>query len=480
MSLQPSVAEQELLLDTRRRDGVVMTPQERSAEWIVDCGFVVAVVLLWLLEPPNSFDLGLVLLCTAVMVLATLVRFETPFGFTVATQLAFVPLVFVTPMALVPVAVVVALAIARVPAVLAGRLRAARLAQVVGNAWFAVGPAAVFALAHTPPTAAGPALLITALAAQFALDIVVSAVRLRISRGAGFRAQLPDALGVCAIDAALSPAALAMAEAIHATPLAALAPVPLLGLLAVFARERRDRLRGLLELSQAYRGTALVLGDVVGADDGYTGAHSHGVVVLTLAVADQLGLNAEQRRNLEFGALLHDVGKIAIPKSIINKPGGLDPMEWTVVRTHTIEGQRMLDQIGGFMREVGLIVRSHHERWDGSGYPDRLAGNSIPLESRIIACCDTWNAMQTDRSYRKALTFEAALAELRASAGSQLDPEIVVELIEIISRPHSGAGPGSSLGSAGDASPWRPAGGFDVAADPSQTTSAQSEPTNLH
>jgi putative nucleotidyltransferase with HDIG domain len=478
MSLQPSVAEQELLLDTRRRDSVVMTPHERLAEWIVDCGFVVAVALLWLIEPPSSLDLGMVLLCTAVMVLATLVRFETPFGFTVATQLAFVPLVFVTPIALVPVAVVVALAIARLPAVVAGRLRPSRLAQVVGNAWFAIGPAAVFALAHTAPTAAGPALLIAALAAQFAVDIVVSGVRLRISRGAGFRAQLPDALGVCAIDAALSPAALAMAEAIHATPLAALAPVPLLGLLAVFARERRDRLRGLLELSQAYRGTALVLGDVVGADDGYTGEHSHGVVVLTLAVADQLGLGAEQRRNLEFGALLHDVGKIAIPKAIINKPGGLDPAEWTVVRTHTIEGQRMLDQIGGFMRDVGLIVRSHHERWDGSGYPDRLAGSSIPLESRIIACCDTWNAMRTDRSYRKALSFEAALAELRAIAGSQLDPEIVVELIEIVSRPQSTAGPGTNVGSAADASLWRPAGGLSVDADPSQTVAAQSERTN--
>lgn len=475
MSLQPSVAEQELLLDTRRRDGVVMTARERSAEWIVDCGFVGAVVLLWLVEPPKSVDLGMVLLCTGVMVLATLVRFETPFGFTVATQLAFVPLVFVTPIALVPVAVVVALAIARLPAVLAGRLRPARLAQVVGNAWFAVGPAAVFALAHTQPTAAGPRLLIAALAAQFALDIVVSAVRLRISRDAGFRAQLPDALGVCAIDAALSPAALATAEAIHATRLAALAPVPLLALLAVFARERRDRLRGLLELSQAYRGTALVLGDVIGADDGYTGAHSQGVVVLTLAVADRLGLNAEQRRNLEFGALLHDVGKIAIPKSIINNPGRLDPAEWTIVKTHTIEGQRMLDKIGGFMQEVGLIVRSHHERWDGSGYPDRLAGSSIPLESRIIACCDTWNAMRTDRSYRKALTFDAALAELHAGAGSQLDPEIVLELIEIVSRTHSSSGPDTSVGSA--ASPWRPAGRPDVAADPIQTVSTQSEST---
>ena len=116
-----------------------------------------------------------------------------------------------------------------------------------------------------------------------------------------------------------------------------------------------------------------------------------------------LGLDAERRRNLEFGALLHDVGKIAIPKEIINKPGKLDPDEWTVIKTHTLEGQKMLDRVGGFMREVGLIVRSHHERWDGGGYPDGLAGEAIPLEARIIAVCDSWNAMRTDRAYRKAL-----------------------------------------------------------------------------
>src|SRR5581483_10222080 len=120
--------------------------------------------------------------------------------------------------------------------------------------------------------------------------------------------------------------------------------VPLLGLLAIFARERHQRLESLIELNDAYRGTALVLGDVVEADDGYTGEHSKSVVGLTLAVADKLGLAAEARRNLEFAALLHDVGKVAIPKGLVNKAGTLDPHEWTVMRTHTIEGQKMLDR----------------------------------------------------------------------------------------------------------------------------------------
>jgi putative nucleotidyltransferase with HDIG domain len=200
----------------------------------------------------------------------------------------------------------------------------------------------------------------------------------------------------------------------------------------MFARERRGRLQRIIELGNAYRGTALVLGDVVEADDAYTGEHSKGVVGLSLAVGERLGLNAEQRRNLEFGALLHDVGKIAIPKEIINKPGKLNQQEWTIIKTHTLEGQKMLDRVGGFMREVGLIVRSHHERWDGTGYPDGLAGEAIPLESRIITCCDSWNAMRTDRSYRKALPADIALVELEANAGQQFDPQVVTALIQIV------------------------------------------------
>jgi putative nucleotidyltransferase with HDIG domain len=206
----------------------------------------------------------------------------------------------------------------------------------------------------------------------------------------------------------------------------------LLALLAVFAHERRQGLERLLELNNAYRGTALVLGDVIKADDGYTGVHCKSVVALALALGEELGLDAEQRRNLEFGALLHDVGKIAIPKEIINKPGKLEPQEWQIIKTHTIEGQKMLDRVGGFMRHVGLIVRSHHERWDGGGYPDGLAGESIPLEARIITCCDSWNAMRTDRPYRKALPQEVALAELASNAGRQFDPRIVDALVRIV------------------------------------------------
>ena len=218
----------------------------------------------------------------------------------------------------------------------------------------------------------------------------------------------------------------------------------MLGLLAMFARERRDRLQSLLELSNAYRGTALVLGDVVEADDSYTGEHCRSVVALSLEVAATLRLDAVRRRNLEFGALLHDVGKVAISNEIINKPATLDAAEWEIMKTHTIEGQRMLDRIGGFMREVGLIVRSHHERWDGGGYPDGLAGETILLESRIITCCDSWNAMQTDRSYRAALPFNDAVAEMRRNAGSQFDPHVVEVLLSLVAAPPAGSASGAA------------------------------------
>jgi HD-GYP domain-containing protein (c-di-GMP phosphodiesterase class II) len=126
------------------------------------------------------------------------------------------------------------------------------------------------------------------------------------------------------------------------------------------------------------------------------------------------------------------VGKIAVPKEIINKPGPLTPDEWLVVKAHTIEGQNMLDRVGGLLSEVGEIVRSSHERWDGSGYPDGLAGDDIPLGATIVSCCDAFNAMTTDRPYRPAMSTDEAVAELQAESGTQFNPAVVEVLVEII------------------------------------------------
>src|SRR5581483_799103 len=399
--------------------------------------------LAWALYPPSVFHPLAAGLSVLVFAVATRVPIDTPFGFTAPTQLAFVPLVFAVPVALAPCAVLVALLAAGLPDVLRSRTPASRLLSAPGNACFALGPALVFALAATSPAAAGAALLIAALLAEFAVDFLASSMRNAFSRGASFSSQLAESW-VYGIDAALSGIGYLVAREVPEHPAYVLFLVPLLGLFAFFSRERRRRLESLLELNNAYRGTALVLGDVVEADDGYTGEHSKGVVALALEVGEHLGLDGERTRNLEFAALLHDVGKIAVPKEIINKPGQLSPEEWTVIKTHTVEGERMLSRVGGFMREVGMIVRSHHERWDGGGYPDGLAGEEIPLEARIITCCDSWNAMRTDRSYRRALPAEAAIEELRSGSGTQFDPCVVDALLTLVA-PAESASPQASL-----------------------------------
>jgi HD-GYP domain-containing protein (c-di-GMP phosphodiesterase class II) len=201
--------------------------------------------------------------------------------------------------------------------------------------------------------------------------------------------------------------------------------------LAVLSRERQARIDQALELSEAYQGTALLLGDVVEADDAYTGSHSRGVVELSLGVADRIGLDLRQRRNVEFAALLHDVGKIAVPKESRNKKGPLDDEEWKIMHRHTIEGEKMLNRVGGVLSEVGRIVRSSHEHYDGSGYPDGLAGEEIPIEARVVTCCDAFSAMTTTRSYRVAMSLADALAELRACAGTQFDPDVAAALEEL-------------------------------------------------
>ncbi len=234
-----------------------------------------------------------------------------------------------------------------------------------------------------------------------------------------------------AVDTALTSIGLTLAGGVGGDRYAFLLGLPMVGLLGYFARERRGRIDHALELSQAYRGTALLLGDMIEADDAYTGLHSRDVVDLVLAVADALDLDRRDRLHAELTALLHDVGKVRIADDILNKPGPLTAEERTVIETHTVEGEHMLVQIGGLLGEVGHLVRSCHERWDGRGYPDGLAGGDIPLVARIVSACDAFSAMTTGRRYRAALTSAEAIAELRRCSGSQFDPRVVRTLIVV-------------------------------------------------
>jgi HD-GYP domain-containing protein (c-di-GMP phosphodiesterase class II) len=188
----------------------------------------------------------------------------------------------------------------------------------------------------------------------------------------------------------------------------------------------------VLELGDAYSGTALLLGDMIEAGDQGTGAHSREVVSLVIGVAERMGLHGRQRRDAEFAALLHDVGKVRVPKEIINKPGPLTDLEWLVVKQHTVWGEEMLKAAGGILAEIGTIVRSCHERWDGAGYPDGLREEEIPLIARIVFACDTFSAMTTERSYRRPRSTADAVPELERCAGAQLDPDVVETLIAIL------------------------------------------------
>jgi HD-GYP domain-containing protein (c-di-GMP phosphodiesterase class II) len=296
----------------------------------------------------------------------------------------------------------------------------------------ALGPVLVLGLADGFPLrwSAWP-IYLAALAAQFAFDFVNAIVAGRLAHGVPVRTTTRFMAWIWLVDAALAPIGFAIAFATVGHEWLAVLVLPLVGLLRHFARERQRRIDHALELSDAYRGTAFLLGDVVEADDAYTGSHSRHVVDLVLAVCDQLGLNGTDRRNAEFVALLHDVGKIRIPAEIINKPGALTDDEFELMKTHTVEGEAMLEKVGGLLGDVGRLVRSCHERPDGRGYPDGLAGSEIPLVARIVAACDAFSAMTTERPYRAALAHEAAIAELRRCSGTQFDAQVVEVLIGV-------------------------------------------------
>src|SRR3989441_5300567 len=320
-----------------------------------------------------------------------------------------------------------------------GRIPFDRVPLRLANAWHSVGPVVVLAAAGAPtPAFRNVPILLGALAAQFAVDYVSTATLEWLRVGLSPRTLARFIVWAYAVDITLAAVALAVARSAQDSAAAVLLTLPLVGLLAFFARERKARIDHALELSHAYRGTALLLGDVVEADDSYTGSHSRDVVELVLAVAERFGLDARERRDAEFAALLHDVGKVRVSGEIINKRGPLDSVERAIIKRHTIIGQEMLEQVGGLLGEVGAVVRSCHERWDGSGYPDSLAGEDIPRVARIVSACDAFSAMTTDRSYRKALSLAEALAELRAGAGSQFDPQVVDELCAVaISAPRT-------------------------------------------
>lgn len=183
------------------------------------------------------------------------------------------------------------------------------------------------------------------------------------------------------------------------------------------------------DIEQAFTNTLAIVTSTVEAKDDYTACHSGDVADLAERVALRMGVAAKEAREVRYAAMLHDVGKIAVPSEILSKEGPLTEEEWVVMRSHTVVGAELVERIDAFAH-LAPAVRFSHERIDGNGYPDGLAGSDIPLAARIISACDTYDAIVTDRPYRAARTPAQAREELLCVCGTQLDEQVVAVLLE--------------------------------------------------
>jgi HD-GYP domain-containing protein (c-di-GMP phosphodiesterase class II) len=423
-----------LVAASRERVLSRLSRRERLTHGSTAFFFVIAAASLAIHDAPSSHGPWLLTaLFVASVALASRVELEIGSGFAAPVELVVIPMLFALPPGHVPGAVALGLVLGQLPSYLHGRVPSQRIIVAIGNASYTLAPALVFVLFYERSAGPGEWAAVTAVAlcAQFIGDGALSTAREYFAVGVQPRS-LAQPLGwIFFVDVCLAPVGFAASLAGSLWTPAYLLPLPLLLLTRLFAHERSDRVSHALELSAAYRGTAFLLGDVVEADDAYTGAHSRNVVDLAVAVADHLGFDARSRHLAELTALLHDVGKIRIPKRIINKDGPLTAEEWATIRMHTIDGEQLLSQVGGLLTEVGHIVRSCHERYDGRGYPDGLAGEEIPLIARIVCCCDAFNAMTTTRSYRAAMSAMEAREELIRNRGTQFDPNIVDAILAV-------------------------------------------------
>jgi HD-GYP domain-containing protein (c-di-GMP phosphodiesterase class II) len=428
------MAVEQLVGGARARHPQRLSARERTVVGLAAALFLVAAILLAALLPSDrDVDPALVFALVGGYAVASRVRFEFGNWYVVPEQLLFVPLLLLAPLPYVPLLVAAAALVSTLPDFINGRWHKERALTCLSDSWFSVGPVLVLAaLAPGEPVLAETPAYVAALAAQFGFDLVWTVLRDRAVDRMPLATILENWIGVLRFDAILAPVAFAITLTAVDAPAMLLTIGPLVWLLEILSRDRRERYAAALELQRAYRGTVMLLSDVIEFDDEYTADHSRSVVDLVHGVADELGIDRSDRQELEFAALLHDIGKITIPKEILHKPTALTAGEFEVMKRHTIEGQFMLDRVGGLLGRVGEIVRSCHERWDGTGYPDGLKGEEIPLESRIVFAADTYNAMTTNRPYRAAMTREQALKELAAGAGTQFDPRVAAAVAVVI------------------------------------------------
>jgi HD-GYP domain-containing protein (c-di-GMP phosphodiesterase class II) len=187
------------------------------------------------------------------------------------------------------------------------------------------------------------------------------------------------------------------------------------------------------ELEEANFSFAASLIVSLDARDHYTAGHSAAVAVYSRDVARRIGLDEEEQRRAYLAGLMHDIGKVGLPPGILEKPSALSPEEETMMQQHVLIGERILAPVRQF-HDLAPAVRHHHERFDGVGYPDGLADENIPLLARLIAVADTYNAMTSDRPYRRALAPGDAIEQLRALAGTQLDPDVALAFVGVLTE----------------------------------------------
>jgi HD-GYP domain-containing protein (c-di-GMP phosphodiesterase class II) len=426
-----------LVAEARERRPQPMPARERAVAAGMALAYLVVAGVVGTIVAPDDrpLHLGTVVALVLLTALTMRAQFEIGPGVASPAALAIVPMLFLAPLHLVPLLVPLAQVVSRIPDFVTKRAHVDRWLFSLADAWPILGPVLVLGLfAPGPPSSENVGIYVVALGAEMLLGVANVVIGDVLMYGVSSMQALRIAGWAYGIGMILTPVAYMTAVVAVKDPIALASVVPLLWLLTVFSRERKERYAAALELSQTYRGTVMVLSDVVEADDNYTAYHCRSVVELATAVGQELKLKPDDLQELEIAALLHDVGKIAIPKEILNKPARLTDAEFELMKTHTVEGQALLDRIGGRLARVGTIVRSCHERWDGRGYPDGMLGEEIPLAARIVFCCDAYSAMTTNRPYRSAMSRAEAVTELRENAGSQFEPRIVDALIRVLDQ----------------------------------------------
>jgi HD-GYP domain-containing protein (c-di-GMP phosphodiesterase class II) len=427
---------EQLVGEARERRASRMERRERTTTAVSAALFLVAATALATLLP-NERHVDPMVVGGLVIGYACVLQVRFEFGgyYGSPEQLTFIPLLLFAPLPFLPLLVAGAAVLSLVPDVLRGEWHAERFVGCFADSWVYVSGAMVLALfAPGDIDLKFIDVYVLAVVAHFVSDFAWTLLRNQLLDKLPLAEVLRGFGGTARIDAILTPLAFAICVPAQDHPAFLLSIGPLVWLFHLFSEDRRERYSKALELQRAYRGTVMLLSDVVEADDRYTGQHSRSVVELVNSVADELGMDETGRQELEFAAMLHDVGKISIPKELLNKPAKLTQDEFELMKTHTIEGQFMLDRVGGLLARVGDIVRSCHERWDGAGYPDGLAGEEIPLQARIVFCCDAYHAMTSDRPYRAAMPKDAAIAELMKNAGTQFDAAVVAALEAVVAE----------------------------------------------